>query len=119
MKIKDFAFVRLKNDIWIKVDFNRIVYIKAGTNYSHMFDENGHRVTYRNPLIKLQNRLPLYFERIHSSYIININYISQIHIEERTVLLRNKMTLKIGSAYKDNIEKYFLDTAKRKLSRRI
>lgn len=114
MRIKDYAFIKVKDETWIKVDFNTIVYIKAGTNYSHLFCENGNRIIYRNPLIKLQNMLPLCFERVHNSYIINIKYISEVNFIEKNILLNNKMSINIGHAYRENIEKYFLNTIKRK-----
>lgn len=112
MRIKDFAFVRLKDERWIKVDFNNVVYIKAGANYSHMYLETGERVIYKSPLIKLQNKLPLCFERVHNSYIININYILHVDFNEKTIMLNNKMNINIGNSYRENIERYFLYSKK-------
>ena len=112
MKIKDYAFVKLKDETWIKVDFLKLVYIKAGANYSHMYFENGDRVIYKSPLIKLQCKLPLCFERVHNSYIINLNFINLIDFNEKTILLNNKMHISIGNAYKENIERYFLYSRK-------
>jgi DNA-binding LytR/AlgR family response regulator len=76
------------------------------------FFEDEKRVICKSPLIRLQNILPIYFERVHNSYIININYINFIDFNTKIIQLNNKITTKIGNHYKDNIEKYFLNINK-------
>lgn len=114
MRYKDYGFIKLENEKWIKIDFSKIVYIKSNSNYSHLFFENQERIAYKSPLIKLQSKLPLYFERVHNSYVININYINFVDLSSKTIQLNNKININIGSTYKDNLERYFMDAKKNK-----
>lgn len=102
------GFVKVKNDKWIKIDFTKLVYIKASTNYSIMYFEDKSTVFCEMPLLKLQFKLPLYFQRLHNAAIININYISSINFKTKDIQLNNDTLLKIGGTYKDNLKKYLI-----------
>lgn len=89
------------------VGFSEIVWIEAYDYYVKIHTENGMKMI-RESMKKLHSRLPEdSFIRIHKSYIINKNYLSQIQRHansELTLSLINGIELKVGRSYRDDVK---------------
>ncbi|MDA3817550.1 MAG: LytTR family DNA-binding domain-containing protein [Prolixibacteraceae bacterium] len=61
------------------IDVNQIIFCKADRMYSRIFISNSKSIVCSHPLKFLENILPTtIFCRIHKSYILNINFLTQV-----------------------------------------
>ncbi|MES2520841.1 MAG: response regulator [Bacteroidota bacterium] len=82
--LNDRIFVRL-NDIMVKIIIEDIYYLEADRNYCQVFTKNN---TYLlvNTLKNMEEKLPSeQFQRIHRSYIVNINHVDEVAQNHITV----------------------------------
>lgn len=87
------------------IDTEDIVYAKADNNSTDIFLNNGDMVTAFKTMKHFETTLPAEFVRIHNSYIVNVNYISRIHIGNNVCYIKNsKMQLPFSKSYKKNID---------------
>ena len=96
----DHIFIK-KNKILVKIDFDEIVFIKALGDYIifKTINNDGHIV--RKTLKSIASQLSKEkFEKVHRSYIVNINYID--NIEDNKISIRNE-NIPIGRKYKLNL----------------
>lgn len=57
-----------------------IIYFKSGDKYVTVFLKNGEQYLTEQSLIRLENKLPDYFLRIHRSIIVNTNLVHEIQL---------------------------------------
>ncbi len=90
----------------------KIKYIHAAGHYSEIYLENQPCKLHDKSLERLLMLLPAQFERIHKSYIVNIDYVKEFHAasgSRYSVELSNGETLPVGrSRYKTIKEKLAL-----------
>ncbi|WP_306351961.1 LytR/AlgR family response regulator transcription factor [Flavobacterium sp. '19STA2R22 D10 B1'] len=87
------------------VDTQDIVYLKADNNSTDMIINNGDTITAFKTLKHFENTLPSRFVRIHNSYMININYVSRIHLGNAACYVKNsKVKLPFSKTYKKNVD---------------
>jgi DNA-binding LytR/AlgR family response regulator len=82
--LNDRIFVRL-NDIMLKIIIEDIYYLEADRNYCQVFTKNN---TYLlvNTLKNMEEKLPSeQFQRIHRSYIVNLNHVDEVAQNHITV----------------------------------
>ena len=85
------------NDInYIKKDGMKLVFCTAKENYE----------TYSS-FSKFQTCLPENFVRCHKSYIVNINNVKKLKINENILELKNNHSCTIGAKYKTNFMEVF------------
>lgn len=88
----------------IRIDMEDINYIKGDQSYVHIFTRKGNIYTYRT-VAEMERRLTLpQFIRIHKSYIVNIERVSEIKSD--SVIIGNDVELSIGPLYKDRLRPY-------------
>ncbi len=88
--------------VTVKIPFSEIVLLKAEENYTAINTTKQRPRFVRYYISDLQKKLPdSLFIRIHRSYIINKNYISEIHSDHLVIC---NFQLPIGRAYKLNID---------------
>ena len=127
----------IDEDIWFKLsniynkkatdsviklsDFNGVVYInkadivllKADSNYVTIYTENCEKVI-TCKLKECEKKLGgIPFVRIHKSYIVNLEYVS--NISSNYVYFKNGDTCNIGRSYKDIVKKSYQDYLLREL----
>lgn len=90
----DYQFAELKE----------ITYLKADNNTTDIQLNNGKTVNAYKTLKHFENTLPFYLLRIHKSYIVNINYVSRIHLSKSKCYLNYNEILPFSLTYKDNID---------------
>lgn len=90
----DYNFVSLKD----------IVYLKADNNTADIHLTNNKVVPAFKTLKYFEETLPFYFLRIHKSYIVNINFVSRIHLSKSKCYLNYNEVLPFSINYKENIE---------------
>jgi len=73
------SFSIKKNDKIILVDIDNVAWIKAEDKYVEIGEKNGKSHLLSKTLKNLIEELPENFIRIHRSYIINKNYVYEIH----------------------------------------
>lgn len=82
-----------------------VYYIKGAGIYTELHLVNGKQVLHDKSLEKLEQLLPVYFERTHKSYIVPLPNMKEILVGSGTrysLLLKNGIILPIGrSRYKD------------------
>ena len=105
---REFYYYHKGNDI-ISIPYNDIMYI----------EKNGHDVILhttsnvfveRISLNEISKRLPVFFIRAHKSYIVNINKVLSLRINE--LFLPNNVTIPVSRSYLTNIKKKLLEIAR-------
>lgn len=86
------------------VEFDDIVYLKADNNSTDIVLNTGDSITAFKTLKHFEGTLPSEFMRIHNSHIVNINFVSRIHLGNSDCYLnKGKIKLPFSKSYKDNI----------------
>lgn len=87
------------------IDTQDIVYAKADNNSTDIYMNNGDMITAFKTMKHFENTLPHEFVRIHNSYIVNMNYISRIHLGNSICYIKNsKIQLPFSKSYKKNVD---------------
>jgi len=68
-----------KKDKIILIDFDEIVYVNAEDKYININTKVGDKHLMGKSLADLLDQLPEQFVRVHRSYIVNKNFVSEIH----------------------------------------
>lgn len=93
----------------VKID--DILYIKGAGIYTELHLKNGHTEIHNKSLEKLHTLLPSHFERIHKSYLVEMNEAKEVIVEpgsKYSLKMKNETLLPIGrTRYKDIVEKWF------------
>lgn len=91
----DYRFIEAKN-IW---------YLQADNNSTDIHLNNGEMITAFKTLRQFENVLPSPFARIHNSYIVNIDYVSRIHMGNSVCYLKDSaIKLPFSKSYKENVD---------------
>ncbi|WP_339839713.1 response regulator transcription factor [uncultured Flavobacterium sp.] len=86
------------------IEFDDIVYLKADNNSTDIMLDTGDSVTAFKTLKYFESSLPNDFMRIHNSHIINVKFVSRIHLGNSDCYLnKGKIKLPFSKSYKDNI----------------
>ncbi len=89
----------------IRMESNEVYFIEALENYIKIFTTEKIYVVHHT-LKSIIEKLPQQYVRIHRSYIININHISQIQNNVVAIVIQNeRKVIPVGKAY----QKEFLD----------
>ncbi len=99
---KEEIFIK-KNSTLVKLRFDEILYIEALENYV-VFNTFQEKFTVHSTMKALATKLPPMFIRVHRSYIINLNAISEI--DDNIIIIKTNegdITIPIGKAFKDNL----------------
>jgi DNA-binding LytR/AlgR family response regulator len=100
---KDFIFVKSKSRL-IKLNIVDIFYIEALKDYV-VINTNNTRYTIHSTMKDIQEKMPSeFFIRVHRSFIIRLDKISQIEMPN-IILEENKKIIPIGGSYKDDLYK--------------
>ena len=85
----------------VKVSFDDIIYIEVKSDYSTLV-VGRRRLNVKISLKELEPRLPDMFVRCHRNYLININAVESLDLQEGHVTIINEH-LPIGRTYKDRV----------------
>lgn len=86
------------------IEFDDIIYLKADNNSTDIYLVNGDSIAAFKTLKYFEGSLPSDFVRIHNSHIINIHYVSRIHLGNSDCYLhKGKIKLPFSKSYKDKI----------------
>jgi two-component system response regulator LytT len=100
---KDFIFVKSKSRL-IKLNIVDIFYIEALKDYV-VINTGTTRYTIHSTMKDIQEKMPSeFFIRVHRSFIIRLDKISQIEMPN-IILEENKKIIPIGGSYKDDLYK--------------
>lgn len=109
MRNKTVGFYKLNYSTWVRIRFDDIMYIETVPKLPNKIVFKDGKIIYSNePLTKVVLVLPFKFERIHRSHVVNVDYIDQVDYRHKIVILKSNVKLKLGSAYTENIAKYFI-----------
>ncbi|WP_298419367.1 response regulator [uncultured Kordia sp.] len=97
--IKDAFFIKDKN-IFIKLRFEEILFIKSEHVYAEIQLKNNQKHVIRGNLNKIITKLNQKFARVHRSYIVNLDYLEQI--DHNTIVIE-KQPIPIGKKYKEDL----------------
>lgn len=102
-KLDELKDVVIKNHIILKdktkVYVSDLVYIKSEDHYLNVYTSNGKSHLVRGKLSSIQNELPPNFIRCHRSYIVNANFIKQVHPTKLELI--DKSQIPLSRSYKD------------------
>lgn len=105
-------FFTIKSEVkgrLVKIRFDEVIYMEGSANYIHIYTSDGKHTTYLT-IKEIERHLPpTIFERIHRSFIVNINFVKVI--ERGQIRLQNGESLMMGDHYK----KAFLESMDGKL----
>lgn len=99
VKKKDFIFIKQKQ-LFIKIYFNDILFLKSDHVYTEIFVKNGEKYIIRESLGEYANQLNEDFVRVHRSFIVNFQYISKI---EPNQLIINEFEIPISKQHRNEI----------------
>lgn len=99
--IKDSLFVKDKG-YYKKVKFTDILYIKSAHVYIEMYLEDGLKYLIRTSLGAILESLDDSFIRIHRSYVVNTNHLSEFN---QSFVKVNNIELAISKKYKEDLMK--------------
>ncbi len=87
------------------IDASSICYLQADNNSTDIHLFNGELITAFKTLKQFENQLPAPFVRIHNSYIVNMDYVSRIHMGNAICYIKGT-TLKVpfSKSYKENVD---------------
>jgi DNA-binding LytR/AlgR family response regulator len=97
--IKDAFFIKEKN-VFIKLKFEDILFIKSEHVYAEIQLTNNQKHLIRGNLNKIITKLNKKFVRVHRSYIVNLDYLQKI--DQSNIILLN-VNIPIGKKYKDDL----------------
>ncbi|AXG69342.1 putative transcriptional regulatory protein pdtaR [Kordia sp. SMS9] len=97
--IKDAFFIKEKN-VFIKLKFEDILFIKSEHVYAEIQLKNNQKHLIRGNLNKIITKLNKKFVRVHRSYIVNLDYLEQI--DQSNIMILNN-NIPIGKKYKDDL----------------
>lgn len=86
---------------YIKVLKSTILFIKSDNIYIEFFINNGTKIISRSSLKKVNEELDSDFTQIHRSYIVNINHIEKIALNEITI---DTTKIPIGEKYANDFK---------------
>lgn len=87
------------------INLNDICYLKADNNTTDIHLKFGKKISAFKTLKYFENTLPIYFIRIHNSYIVNINCVSRIHLGKLKCYLNDAAVgLPFSKSYKENVD---------------
>lgn len=99
--IKDAFFIKDKN-LFHKVKFTDITYVKAEHVYVEIYTNSNKMFLSRCSLTKFSQKLPGNFFRTHRSYIVNLDYLDAINY---LIVIVNGIEVPIGKNYRDELLK--------------
>jgi two-component system response regulator LytT len=82
--IKDSLFVKEKKGM-LRVPFNDLVFVKSSHVYLELHTKNNSKYVVRSNIQDFMQKLPPFFYRCHRSFIVNLNFLSQIETEQLEV----------------------------------
>ena len=101
---EDFFFIKSERK-FIKLFFDDVTYIKGLKDYVIIFTKSEKYMTAMN-VGTIAKQLPVHiFSRVSKSYIINVNYISQIDVD---IIDINGHEIPLGKSYKDHFIKTYV-----------
>lgn len=87
------------------ISLTDIVYLKADNNTTDFYLHNGRKLTAYKTLKHYESNLPLYFQRIHNSYIVNSNYVSRINTGKSLIYLNGgDISVSFSKTFKDSVD---------------
>lgn len=91
----------------ISLDVNDIIYLEAVKDYTQIYTEKARFLSSYGIGVIEQKLNPSLFMRVHRSFIINMNFIHEVHrdVNGMQVVLKNNIVLKVSRTYADNIKK--------------
>ncbi|MCU0442868.1 MAG: response regulator [Bacteroidia bacterium] len=90
---------------WVRIDLANLWLVEGLKDYVRLWI-NDERITVHSTMKNFESQLSLHthFMRIHKSYIVNLNHVSEAN---HSTMLINGQRLTIGSTYKDEVLKTF------------
>ena len=103
--VKENDFLFLKVDYrYVRVQLKDIIYIEGMNEYLKVHIASGDPLLVHTSFKQMNGHLPDHFLQVHRSYVINVNYISEV--ERSVVLLENGKHISISDGNKDNFMSY-------------
>ncbi len=86
---------------------NEVIYCKADNNYTRLQLADDEQIVVTKTLKHFEDLLPPEtFIRVHQSYIVNSNYIRQLHLADSALLLKNDFSVPVSRARKQRLKDF-------------
>jgi two-component system LytT family response regulator len=86
---------------------NQIVYVEGDSNYSNVYTLKGDKYLVSKTLKYFEELLPNCFQRIHKSYLVNLNYVKSYQKDTDTVKVLNETMLPVSTRAKADLLQRF------------
>lgn len=97
-----------KNRHHIKVHLADVIYAESFKRKLTLHFLNGQEISFYKSIGEFSKELPENFVRCHKSYIVNLNYVTELDEKNMTVKLKNDFTVYIGDKMKqDFLNSYY------------
>lgn len=102
LALRDCLFIKVREKLE-KVRFDEILYAKADDRYSELHTTAGRKFVVRMALSQLEEKLPVrQFARTHRSFLINLNQIQSVDLQENMILVSDK-SIPMSKGYRDQV----------------
>ena len=88
-------------------DTNQILYLKAESNYTEFYFENGQKKMFALTLKRYEHTLKGIFIRVHHSYLVNQKFITRYQAKYSKILLADDTEIPVSRSKKSIIKAYF------------
>ena len=104
-----YVFYKENNRKWTRVSITNILFIDSNGKFNSRIVLNDSQVIESQySLLKILSSLPVRFERVNKTSIVNMDSVAHIDVMKKTIFLQNNQQLKFGLTYYDNIKKYLV-----------
>ena len=88
-------------------DTNQILYLKADSNYTEFYFEDGQKKLFSLTLKRYEHTLQGIFIRVHHSYLVNQKFITTYLAKDSKILLADHTEIPVSRSKKSIIKAYF------------
>jgi DNA-binding LytR/AlgR family response regulator len=99
-------FVEVKDSVLEKIIIDEITHIKEIGNSTLIYRMERSLIKSSKKLRDIHRALPIEFERVNKSHIVNMRYVDTVCLKTNTINMSFDSSIKIGSVHKKNISKY-------------
>ncbi|MCU0447231.1 MAG: LytTR family transcriptional regulator [Microscillaceae bacterium] len=89
----------------IDISLEDVVRIEADINYSHLILNSGQRIILARTLKAYEKDLSFPFLRVNKSFIINVNFLDEMPILDKKVMMKDGKIIPISRRRVERVEK--------------
>ncbi|UOB18325.1 LytR/AlgR family response regulator transcription factor [Abyssalbus ytuae] len=102
--LQDYIFIKFNKTI-SKVNIQELIYVKAEANYCNLFTKDKKYLIKVSLQKLLHNTLQSLFIQVHRNYVVNINMIKHIYLQDNLLVMINNEKIVLSHRFKSRFLK--------------